>query len=507
MPGTDVDGGVPPLWRDRALAGITVAAVVVLGAYALNLGGDRAQIVGLWSMLPVLDIALIVFSGRVARTPGLGRAPRRFWRSMMGAAGIFLVGDSWQLIATLAGPGSDKLVQTGVQIVCGLLGILLMVGVGMFYPTGSRSRGERIRFWLDAAILTVAAGVIAWCAMTRPALVGAGPDAVLNAVLGCGVALVGVFIVVKMGLAGTGPMITSAAVPLIAAAGFQTLVAAVIPSGGAGNRVALQALLVLMPNFLSLLSPRIQELRGVRHPAPRAARTGSRRRYSLLPYAATVVSAAALVASLATNGLGLQAWGALAGLLAGMALVVGRQVLALAENSTLLDRLDESLTEARELHELLRHQAEHDVLTGLVNRRGLADRMRAAGPGDVGVLLIDLDGFKEINDSYGHASGDAVLVHVAARLRECLGAGDLPARLGGDEFAVLLEHGDRAAAHRIAADFRRVLAEPALVDGRYLTVGASVGVAIGPAGDPDHLLHVADQRMYDEKLSARAQAG
>jgi diguanylate cyclase (GGDEF)-like protein len=499
------DGGVPPLWRDRALAGIALAAVVVLGGYALDLGSHRQQIVGLWLMMPFLDIALMIFSARVARTPGLGRAARRFWRATMVAAGLFLVGDGWQLITTLTDHGSDRLVLTGVQSGCGLFGILLMVGVGMFYPTGSRSRGERIRFWLDAAILNVAAGVVTWCAMTRPTLVGAGADVVLNAVLGCGLALVGVFIVVKMGLAGTGPMIAVAAVPLVAAAGMQCLGTAVIPSGGAGDRVSLQALLILTPCFLTLSSPRIQELRGVRHPVARATRTGPRRRYSLLPYAATIVSAAALVGSLARNGLALQSWGALTGLLAGMVLVVARQVAALAENSTLLDRLDESLTEARELHELLRHQAGHDVLTGLANRRVLEDRMRAAGPGDVGVLLIDLDGFKEINDSYGHASGDAVLVNVAARLRECVGAGDLVARLGGDEFAVLLEHGDRGVAHRIAADFRRALAEPALIRGRHLTVGASVGVAIGPPGDPDRLLHAADLRMYDEKLSARAQ--
>ena len=498
---------MPPLRRDRVLIGVALSAFVVLGAYALNLGTPRGQVLGVWLLMPVLDVALLVLSLRVARTPGLVAPARRYWRVIVVAASVFVAGDSYQLAVTLADRGTGTMAFTQVETLGGLLGITLMVGFGVAYPIGERSRSERNRFLLDAATVNVAAGVVTWCAMTRPGLTGAGPDVVVNAVFGCGVALVGTFIVVRMSLTGTGPMIATAALPLIVAAGIQTLGTAVIPSGGTGDRVGLQALLTLTPCFLALVSPRIQELRGRRHPEPRAARTGPRRRYSLVPYAATVVSAAALVASLATDGLGLQSWGALAGLLAGMALVVGRQVLALAENSTLLDRLDASLTEARELHELLRHQAEHDVLTGLVNRRGLADRMRAAGTADVGVLLIDLDGFKEINDSYGHATGDAVLVHVATRLRACLGPGDLPARLGGDEFAVLLEHGDRAAAHRIAAEFRRVLAEPAQVGGRSLTVGASVGVAIGPAGDPDHLLHIADQRMYAEKLSARAQAG
>ncbi|MGX6603545.1 diguanylate cyclase domain-containing protein [Micromonosporaceae bacterium Da 78-11] len=620
MPGA-VDGGAPPLWRDRALVVFAVSMVVVLGAYVLDLGSHRAQILGLWLIMPVLDALLLVFSARVARAPGLAKAPRRFWRTMTLAALIFTIGDGYQLVSTLADAQVEVLAPTVPQNLAMLIGAGMLVAVGITYPTGPRSRAARIRFLLDAAIVNCAAGVVTWCLMTRPTLAGAGPDAVISAVFGCGLLLVGVFITVKMGLTHSGPMIAGAALPVIAGAAAQALANVIIPGDDDGQHLGLHVILMLAPCFLAVFSPRIQELRGLRRPGPRDART-SRRRYSLLPYAATVVSATALVVSLAVNGLGLQAWGALAGLLAGIALVVGRQVLALAENGTLLDRLDDSLveirrreqrlesllrhssditsvigaggvfsyvspavetvlgvpagtvvgrpmldllhpddrvrlaaelrdvfdragatltyqarfrrsdgtwrwlevfsvnlvdgegvggvvsnahdiTEARELQERLRFQAEHDSLTSLANRRRFADRMRETGPGDAAVLLIDLDGFKEINDSYGHASGDAVLVHVAERLRGCAGPGDLPARLGGDEFAVLLAHGDRAAAERMAHRFRDSLVEPVAVMGRLLRVGASVGVAIGPAGDPDHLLHAADLQMYEQKLSAR----
>ena len=120
------------------------------------------------------------------------------------------------------------------------------------------------------------------------------------------------------------------------------------------------------------------------------------------------------------------------------------------------------------------------------------------------VLLIDLNGFKQINDSYGHATGDAVLRHVAALMRECAGPDDVPARLGGDEFAIMLGSADLAAAERMAADIRALLTEPCDAGGRSLTVGASIGVAAGPVSDPDQLLHAADLQMYDEKQRSRA---
>ena len=162
------------------------------------------------------------------------------------------------------------------------------------------------------------------------------------------------------------------------------------------------------------------------------------------------------------------------------------------------------ITEARAARDELQRQATHDALTGLANRRLLAERMGELSGGPAAMLLIDLDGFKPINDTYGHAAGDEVLRHVAETLRGSCAEG-LPARLGGDEFAVLLPGADLATAERVAARFRRALAGPALIAGRPVVVRASIGCAAGAAGDS--LLHRADAQMYERKRAAMPRAG
>jgi diguanylate cyclase (GGDEF)-like protein/PAS domain S-box-containing protein len=158
-------------------------------------------------------------------------------------------------------------------------------------------------------------------------------------------------------------------------------------------------------------------------------------------------------------------------------------------------------TEARALHDELHRQATHDALTGLANRVLLNRRLEASTE-RVSMLLIDLDGFKEINDRHGHHTGDLVLQEVAGRLTGMLGAGELAARLGGDEFAVLLPGTDATAATRLAERIAVVVAEPMPIGGVLLTVGASVGVSAGTPGDD--LLRTADAAMYERKRERRA---
>ncbi|WP_433293224.1 putative bifunctional diguanylate cyclase/phosphodiesterase [Actinoplanes sp. CA-030573] len=161
------------------------------------------------------------------------------------------------------------------------------------------------------------------------------------------------------------------------------------------------------------------------------------------------------------------------------------------------------ISEAQDLQDRLRHEAYHDPLTGLVNRAGFADRLGQAierNPRErVSILLLDLDGFKEINDSLGHDAGDHLLVCVAERLRACLPAEWTLARVGGDEFAVIAD-ASLPAAEIVAAEILGALAEPVLVDDRELHVSAAVGIAsAADAGDIEQLQRDADLAMYRAK--------
>ena len=162
---------------------------------------------------------------------------------------------------------------------------------------------------------------------------------------------------------------------------------------------------------------------------------------------------------------------------------------------------------------------QHDPLTGLANRllfeaqlELIVGQARRSGL-TAGVLLVDLDRLKPINDSLGHRTGDALLVEAARRLRHCLRAGDLAARLGGDEFAVALSPTTEAApADAVAARVVAALAEPFRLAGRAVTVGASVGLALWPrhAGSAEGLMERADRALYAAKAaggSAYRQAG
>lgn len=164
------------------------------------------------------------------------------------------------------------------------------------------------------------------------------------------------------------------------------------------------------------------------------------------------------------------------------------------------------ITERIALERQLRHDSLHDPLTGLPNRVLFLDRIehglaRAARTGrPVGLLFVDLDDFKRVNDSHGHPAGDALLHEVARRLRDCLRAADTPARLGGDEFAVLVEDVDEDEVSLVAKHILAALAAPVglTVDVR-VPVSASIGIALGLGGPPSELLAAADQAMYAAK--------
>jgi diguanylate cyclase len=177
-----------------------------------------------------------------------------------------------------------------------------------------------------------------------------------------------------------------------------------------------------------------------------------------------------------------------------MSVVILRQLLTLVENNLLLRKAE--------------HEALHDPLTGVANRtlflHALAESLAwaAASGRPLMLLLCDLDDFKEVNDTLGHAAGDAVLREVAGRLRRCARPGDLVARLGGDEFALILRGVPEPPddlGRRVLADIR----EPHLLAGRPVVISASVGITRLTAGESgagiDELVRSADTAMYAAK--------
>lgn len=172
----------------------------------------------------------------------------------------------------------------------------------------------------------------------------------------------------------------------------------------------------------------------------------------------------------------------------------------------------EDITERQEAEEYIRHLALHDALTDLPNRALLQDRLRQAMSEArrkqtlVALLFLDLDRFKIVNDSLGHAVGDRLLQAVAEQLRHYVRGSDTVCRLGGDEFVVMLAAVDDASdAARVAGKLLRGLVEPLLVDGHTLNISTSIGISLYPMDgcDLDTLLQHADTALYQAKTSGR----
>jgi len=172
------------------------------------------------------------------------------------------------------------------------------------------------------------------------------------------------------------------------------------------------------------------------------------------------------------------------------------------------------LTLLDEQIETCKYHAYHDDLTGLPNRRLLEDRLGLAlaharrAKTKLAVLQLDLDHFKEINDTYGHRVGDVALREVAARLSACVHPGDTLARSGGDEFTVVSQFDDRHSAEALVAALETTLSAPVLIEGKGIQTGLSIGVAIYPDDgiDQDQLHAAADRAMYAAKRAARGSA-
>jgi diguanylate cyclase (GGDEF)-like protein/PAS domain S-box-containing protein len=174
----------------------------------------------------------------------------------------------------------------------------------------------------------------------------------------------------------------------------------------------------------------------------------------------------------------------------------------------------EDITERKELEAQLVHRSMHDPLTGLANRLLFQDRLwHALERGNrertpTCVLIIDLDGFKKINDELGHPMGDLVLVSFAERLRSVARASDTAARLGGDEFSIVCENTEDAEAQVLADRLRTTVTDPLEVGDRSISIGISIGIGCVPGGDEpgqiyERVIRAADDAMYADKVARR----
>ncbi len=355
---------------------------------------------------------------------------------------------------------------------------------------------------IDAAILTTAAAMLTWAYVMAPALIGAELTP-LELAISAAYPLADILLIgVAAGLLTT-PGARTAAFGLVATSLGLLLVADQIyalqnldgsyVSGGTIDTLYLVAYVTigvaaLHPSMRALTEP---------HPVP-VTWLGPIR---LLFLAGAMLTGPALVVILEPT---LDPQLVVIGV--GTALL---SILVLVRLSGLVSVLERDVAHRRVLEERLSHQANHDPLTGLANRRlFLAELTDALGPRpggnerEVALLFLDLDDFKAVNDDLGHVVGDIMLQGVAERIRDCLRAGDLAARLGGDEFGVLLRDiGDEHQADAVVDRILASLADPLAIGENAVVPAASVGIASARPGQvsADELLRHADAAMYRAK--------
>ncbi|MCU7728582.1 GGDEF domain-containing protein [Actinoplanes sp. KI2] len=483
--------------RDPLLIG-AVLWTALAAALFFGLAGPSAtnalwQVRTLWLVQVPLDGLLVYSSWRVFRIAT--GATRRFWRILGSVTTLFLFGDSFQALqAVLAEPGDSSTTSGGVlQSACFVTGLAAVVLAMLAHPQPGRSARERLAFWLDSATVLVGGAVIAWSFAVKPGEYHRTD--ILGTLALSAVSLTSAFAAVKMIMGGNAPMRRAAAIPMITAAGF-VMIGQFVARSAADHPPAYVYLVRLLPSLLIAVGPRIQELIARFDPEPFGERR--RRHYSVLPYGAMAVAFLTLVVIM-PNGAGIRMWGVVAGLGAICLLVVLRQVASFRDNTDLINRLDATLAE-------LSHQAHTDGLTGLANRTHFYAQLETAlgRTSEIAVLLVDLDGFKAVNDTLGHAAGDTLLVSVADKMRAALRSGDVAARLGGDEFAVLLHDCTGPDAEDTARRILEALAVPVEIDGTSVRANASIGAAAAEPGEGSGaLVRRADIAMYAAKSAGK----
>jgi len=359
---------------------------------------------------------------------------------------------------------------------------------------------------LDSATLTIALGLLSWVVLMNPAI-QTSQQSILAAVVSTAypagdILLLGVMIRLITTPGGRTPalrlLLTAVALLVTADTAASALGMLTFADSGSMNFLWLMSYVAWGAGALH------PSMRSLSEPTAVADVRFTHKRLAALTLAVLVAPAILVVQLLA--GVALDAWSVAIGSVAMSLLVVGRMAVSIRDITT-------ANRERERVQNELAHQAAHDSLTGLANRaqamrliQGALSRAQRSGD-IVGLLFLDLDGFKTINDTMGHAAGDEVLRTVARRLEVGVRGGDVASRLGGDEFVVLLEPLDQmASAVEVAERLVAAVSAPiTLTDDRQVAVGASIGVALSQDGvtNPDKLLHEADVAVYRAKTAGR----
>jgi diguanylate cyclase (GGDEF)-like protein len=484
-----------------------VRLVVLVGAssavfcawLALNLGG--AQLTTAVDDLGQTIAALMAAgAGLIAVRRERGRI-RRGWRLLALSELSFAVGQatySWYEVILGRRPSSPSLADPGF-----LLAMVLSLSAMVVFFSPRVGLTSRLRAVVDALIVGSALLLAAWLTVLGHAF-GERGGSILSQAMGLAylvgtVVVLTTVVIVAQGSRSTDRLALSwVVIGMAAIAGSNAAFLYLIEKGAYST-----SRLVDSGWFVGFL---ILALAAIRRPSSRPRRV--RKHDSVwLPYI-PVAGGTALVASRVADGHRLDAFGTWC-LLAVLLFVLVRQLLALRENRALTEDL-EGQVDARTLQ--LAHEALHDPLTGLANRSLFTNRVRhelvrtRRSGTQVAILFIDLDEFKSVNDTLGHAAGDELLRDVASRLSASARAGDTISRLGGDEFGLLLEDCNEHAATYAAERVKQAFAAPVLlVDDNEIALSASIGIAIGgPSTESvSELLRNADIAMYSAKAHGK----
>jgi diguanylate cyclase (GGDEF)-like protein len=488
--------------RTWTVTAVAAAATIVLHLYVVLAqplrGGDLEVAAGLPALVTPFLAALACI--RTARRTG-----NSAWWFFAAAMVAWGTGALVVAVYYLAG-WSAPVVSPGELAT---LAFAPLVAIGLLLAPGiPGSLTARLRMLADAVIAAWAMLIVAWAPMIRPLLGDAGHG---------GLSIVNVAYPV-MDLALVALLCAMLAQFAAHSRGTLLLLTAAVLSFAAadlGNTYAVQrggiapASLVVVGWSTAFLLFALAAARrhaaegGVRKPALRP----ELRAFTYVPYLPVAAAVAVGLWHVSTDSKPEPSLLAATLVLVGLSAV--RHAIATRENRELTRGLEQRVAERTAE---LAHLAFHDTLTGLPNRERLgiqATRALAGGPAHrVWMLLLDLDGFKTVNDTLGHAVGDELLRLAGARLDARRPASALLVRLGGDEFAILLPDSDAAGAAAVAADLLTAFDEPFALDYRQVRLGGSIGIApaVDGATDAGDLLRDADLAMYAAKAAGRGRA-